>query len=234
MKLVTIQTMVDTNCVYDTFTASMIQAELLRAECEFCKEAGINRNRRFNILRLPENPRLSKIEVLENGKPVPNEEILVPSRPLLSQESSASLESELQNLDMIEKEKDRTMHCPPVDPAELSKRWKLMHGIMSAVGTRQVAVDLRGDTAKSEEAKEAKEANALNAQALHMRVSILGLMERHQLLKDWIRDGELDEIAIRVMARYPLEPMKVGVRRKAPYYEILDAIKKAADGGDRQ
>lgn len=228
LKLVTIQTMVDTDCVYDTFTASMIQSELLRAEEEFYKETGINRKRRFNILRLPENPRLSKIEVLESGKPVPNEEILVPSRPLLSHDSSA-LQSELQNLEMIEKEKDRPMHCPPVNPVELSKRWKLMHGIMSAVGTQQVTVDLRDDTAKSEEAKEA---NALNAQAVHMRVSIFGLMERHQLLKDWIRDGELDEIAIRVMAKYPLEPMKVGILQKAPYYEILDAIKKAADGGD--
>jgi hypothetical protein len=122
MKLVTIQTKVDTDCVYDTFTASMIHTELLRAEEEFYKETGINRNRRFHILRLPENPRLSKIAVLENGKPVPNEDILVPSRPLLSHDSSASLQSELQNLDMIEKEKDRTMYCPPVDPAELSKR----------------------------------------------------------------------------------------------------------------
>lgn len=211
LRLVTIQTMVDTDCVYDTFTASMIQSELLRAEGEFCKETGINRKRRFNILRLPENPRLSKIEVRENGKRVPNEEILVPSRPLLSHDSSASLQSELENLDMTEKEKDRPMHCPPVDPVELSKRWKLMHGIMSVVGTQQVTVDLRDDTAKTDEAKEA---NALNAQAVHMRVSILGLMERHQLLKDWIRDGELDEIAIRVMAKYPLEPMKVGVLQK--------------------
>jgi len=44
MKLVIIQTKVDTDCVYDTFTAAMIHAELLRAEGEFCKEKGINRN----------------------------------------------------------------------------------------------------------------------------------------------------------------------------------------------
>src|SRR6516164_10127950 len=228
MKLVIIQTKVDTECVYDTFTAAMIHAELLRAEDEFYKETGTNRNRRFHIVRQPDNPRMAKIEVLENGKPVPNEDILVPSQPPIFQNSEL-IESEVKNAGMTEH--DEPMHFPPVDPAELSARWKLMRGIISVYGNQQVAMDIRGkeDQDQSEEVKKAK---ALNAQAVHGRARMLYLMEKHGLLKDWIQNGELHETVLRVMAEFPLEPMKPGVLQKAPYYEILDEIKKAAEGGD--
>ena len=228
MKMVTIQVRVDTDWIYDFSTASMIQTELVRAEQEFYNETGTNRNRRFNIVRMPDNPRMAKIQVLENGKPVPNEDILVPSQPPIFQNSEL-IESEVKNAGMTEH--DEPMHFPPVDPAELSARWKLMRGIISVYGNQHVAMDIRGDE-DQDQSEEVKKAKALNAQAVHGRAGMLWLMERHGLLKDWIRDGELHEIAIQVMAKFPIEPMKPGVRRKAPYYEILAEIKKAANGGE--
>jgi hypothetical protein len=228
MKMVTIQVRVDTDWVYDIFTAGMIQTELVRAEQEFYNETGTNRNRRFNIVRMLDNPRTAKIQVLENGKPVPNEDILVPSHPPIFQNNSELTQSEMENDGMLEN--DGTMHFPPVDPAELSARWKLMHGIISKYGNQPV-MDMREEE-DQDQSEEVKKAKALNAQAVHGRAGMLFLMEKHGLLKDWIHNGELNEVAVRVMAKYQLEPMKVGVPRKAPYYEILDAIKKAADGGD--
>lgn len=218
MKMVTIQVKVDTDWVYDVFTAAMIQSELVRAEQEYYDETGISRNRRFNFVRLPENPLLAKIEVLENGKPVPNDDILVPKQPPVFQENSL-LEPREEGTDGTEN--DGMRHFPPVDPVELSNRWKLIHGIQAAVGNQQFVLNLPGDEEKRKDPAE--------AMGLHWRVSILGLMEKRELLKDWIHDGELDEIIIRVAAKFPMEPMKPGVRIKAPYDDILKEAKRIKD-----
>ena len=113
----------------------------------------------------------------------------------------------------------QTWEFPTVDPADLWNMLKFIHEI--SAGKDQPILFSQSVY------KQACSPGA-NARAVWARASMVGLMEKHGLLKEWTHNGQVEGFVIQVMAEILLEPMKPGVPYVGEYDKILNEISKAA------
>jgi hypothetical protein len=113
------------------------------------------------------------------------------------------------------------LELPEVDPEDLRNYGRLMRGLQLP---SPYAIGLKTNF-KS------------NQHSLHIRWSILELMNRRKVLDAWLHDGELEDFVLQVMAKYPLDPAPSpdnpppdGKGRMIPAGDILEKIKSAAPG----
>lgn len=113
---------------------------------------------------------------------------------------------------------------PTVDPNDLAKLWKHMWEVRSQYG-EHVAIDIR--------MLEKDCSPGANVNAVWFRASTLALMAMPQLgfLDPWMHDGEPDPVVFRVMAEFEF-PLPGPGDPRAPFSQIVTAIRKAAEGGE--
>ena len=119
----------------------------------------------------------------------------------------------------IPPEMDEPTQFPEVEPEDLRNYGRFMRGLrLPSASTVDLQTNLKSDR-----------------HSLHIRWSILELMNRRHVLDAWIHDGEYDDFVIRVVASYPLEPAPPpeklnGRGHPIPAGEIFEKIKSAAPG----
>lgn len=117
---------------------------------------------------------------------------------------------------------------PTVEPADLLPQWRML---VQGKATKS-DFEFHNKMQKGmQEAYKNQTEDSSYYRAVWIRGGLLGLMNIHGLLKDWIHEGELDEIMFRVVARFPVKHMKPGDAEKAPFDEILKEAKRIKDMG---
>jgi hypothetical protein len=111
-----------------------------------------------------------------------------------------------------------TVEFLAVDPVDLKNYWKWRSKQLPDSAQTAVSVSMYRDVVSRS-----------NPRSVWARASMIWRMDTLRLLEDWKHDGQFDDIVFDVIARFPMDSLRLGQRNIAPFDEILSEIKKTTN-----